>query len=81
MNDFPNFITIKTGFDTGKLSVDNVKQATDEGQISQDQYKTITGHLYPVETLDMTPITDEELALMMGVTPVEESTKNKIEEM
>lgn len=49
MNDFPNFIELKTAFDAGTLSTENMQRTVKENYISPDQYQTIVGEVYPVK--------------------------------
>jgi hypothetical protein len=74
MIDFPNFIELKTVFDAGTLSIENMKRTVKENYISPDQYQTIVGEGYPVKINEAHLLTAAEYAALIG-------TKNKIEEM
>lgn len=74
MIDFQNFIEIKTAFDAGTLSVENMQRTVEENYISKDQYQTIVGEVYPVKINEAYLLTAAEYAALIG-------TKNKIEEM
>ena len=79
MIDFPNFIKIKIAFDTGILSVDNMQRTVKENYVSQDQYRTIVGEVYPVKTNKAHLLTEAEYAALIGaedgVTQVEDVKK------
>ena len=74
MIDFPNFIELKTAFDAGTLSTENMQRILKENYISPDQYQTIVGEVYPVKINEAHLLTAAEYATLIG-------TKNKIEEM
>ena len=67
MIDFSNFIEIKTAFDTGTLSVENMQRTVKENYVSQDQYQTIVGEVYPVKTNKPHLLTEAEYAAFMGI--------------
>ena len=66
MIDFSNFIEIKTAFDTGTLSVENMQRTVKENYVSQDQYQTIVGEVYPVKTNKPHLLTEAEYAALIG---------------
>ena len=66
MIDFPNFIKIKTAFDVGTLSVENMKRTVKENYISPDQYQTIVGEVYPVKINKPHLLTEAEYAALIG---------------
>ena len=67
MIDFPNFIKIKIAFDVGTLSTENMQRTVKENYVSQDQYQTIVGEVYPVKTNEPHLLTEAEYAALMGV--------------
>lgn len=79
MIDFPNFIKIKTAFDMGILSVENMQRTVKEDYVSQDQYQTIVGEAYPFKTNKPHLLTEAEYAALIGagdgVTQVEDVKK------
>ena len=66
MIDFPNFIKIKIAFDTGILSIDNMKRTVKENYVNPDQYQTIVGEVYPVKTNKPHLLTEAEYAALIG---------------
>jgi len=67
MINFPNFIEIKTAFDAGTLSTENLQRTVKENYISPDQYQTIVGEVYPVKINEAHLLTAAEYATFMGV--------------
>lgn len=66
MIDFPNFVEIKIAFDAGTLSVENMQRTVKENYVSQDQYQTIVGEVYPVKTNKAHLLTAAEYATLIG---------------
>ena len=66
MIDFPNFIEIKTAFNAGTLSTENMQRTVKENYISPDQYQTIVGEVYPVKTNEAHLLTEAEYAALIG---------------
>ena len=66
MIDFPNFIEIKTAFDAGTLSTENMQRMVKENYISPDQYQTIAGQVYPVKINEAQLLTVAEYAALIG---------------
>jgi hypothetical protein len=66
MIDFPNFIELKTAFDAGTLSIENMKRTVKENYISPDQYQTIVGEVYPIKINEAHLLTAAEYDALIG---------------
>lgn len=66
MIDFTNFIELKTAFDAGTLSTENLQRTVKENYIRPYQYQIIVGEVYPVKTNKAHLLTAAEYAALIG---------------